>query len=41
VGTRGSSPALRIAGRRRMSRLVENIGAPPRDLDAVAYWPTL
>lgn len=41
VGTRGSSPALRIAGRRRMSRLVENIGAPPDDLDAVAFWPTL
>ncbi len=41
VGTRGSSPALRVAGRRRMSRLVENIGAPPDDLDAVPFWPTL
>ncbi len=41
VGTRGRSPALRIAGRRRMSRLVENIGTPPNDPEAVACWPTL
>lgn len=39
VGTRGSSPALRVAGRRRMSRLLENIGAPPDDIDALSSWP--
>lgn len=26
IGTRGSRPALRISGRRRLSRLVENVG---------------
>ncbi|KQS00203.1 hypothetical protein ASG12_04465 [Williamsia sp. Leaf354] len=41
VGTRGHSPALRIAGRRRLSRLLENIGAPPGHLDAVGFWPTV
>lgn len=29
IGTRGSHPALRISGRRRLSRLVENVGEPP------------
>lgn len=39
IGTRGSHPALRISGRRRLSRLVENVGdAPPGD-EASAHWP--
>ena len=29
IGTRGARPALRISGRRRLSRLVENVGEPP------------
>ena len=29
IGTRGTRPALRISGRRRLSRLVENVGEPP------------
>ena len=29
IGTRGGRPALRISGRRRLSRLVENVGEPP------------
>lgn len=29
IGTRGSHPALRISGRRRLSRLVENVGNHP------------
>src|SRR3954454_725251 len=29
IGTRGGHPALRISGRRRLSRLVENVGEPP------------
>ncbi len=39
IGTRGSHPALRISGRRRMSRLVENIGEPPPGAEALAAWP--
>lgn len=39
IGTRGSHPALRISGRRRLSRLVENIGEPPGDAEAFAHWP--
>jgi hypothetical protein len=39
IGTRGSRPALRISGRRRLSRLVENVGEPPGDVDAFALWP--
>ncbi|GAA2056902.1 hypothetical protein [Williamsia deligens] len=41
VGTRGSSPALRVAGRRRLTRLVESIGAPPDHPAAFAAWPTV
>lgn len=41
VGTRGASPGLRIAGRRRLSRLVESIGAPPDHPAAFAAWPTV
>jgi hypothetical protein len=39
IGTRGTKPALRISGRRRLSRLVENVGEPPRDAQALSQWP--
>jgi hypothetical protein len=39
IGTRGSNPALRISGRRRLLRLVENVGEPPGDTEAFAMWP--
>ena len=39
IGTRGTRPALRISGRRRLSRLVENVGEPPGDTDAFQQWP--
>ena len=39
IGTRGGHPALRISGRRRLLRLVENVGEPPEDPEAVAHWP--
>jgi len=39
IGTRGSRPALRISGRRRLSRLVENVGEPPDDIEALSAWP--
>ncbi|MBJ7384003.1 MAG: hypothetical protein JHC55_05880 [Mycolicibacterium sp.] len=39
IGTRGSRPALRISGRRRLLRLVENVGEPPRDTEAFSMWP--
>lgn len=39
IGTRGARPALRISGRRRLSRLVENVGDPPDSSEAVAQWP--
>ena len=39
IGTRGARPALRIGGRRRLSRLVENVGEPPETIDALPYWP--
>jgi hypothetical protein len=39
IGTRGGRPALRISGRRRLSRLVENVGDPPDGADALALWP--
>lgn len=41
IGTRGGHPALRISGRRRLSRLVENVGEPPDNGDALAQWPTV
>ncbi len=41
IGTRGSRPALRISGRRRLSRLVENVGEPPDDTEALSAWPTI
>jgi hypothetical protein len=39
IGTRGGRPALRISGRRRLSRLVENVGEPPGSADALPLWP--
>jgi len=39
IGTRGLRPALRISGRRRLSRLVENVGDPPADTEASPLWP--
>ena len=39
IGTRGTRPALRISGRRRLSRLVENVGEPPDNVDALSQWP--
>ncbi|MGZ4514769.1 MAG: hypothetical protein ACXVX5_08670 [Mycobacterium sp.] len=39
IGTRGARPALRISGRRRLSRLVENVGEPPEGPDASSLWP--
>ena len=41
IGTRGSRPALRVSGRRRLSRLVENVGEPPDDTEAFAQWPRI
>ena len=41
IGTRGSRPALRISGRRRLSRLVENVGEPPGDVEAFHQWPRI
>jgi hypothetical protein len=41
IGTRGAHPALRISGRRRLSRLVENVGEPPADPEALALWPRI
>lgn len=39
IGTRGARPALRISGRRRLLRLVENVGEPPEGAGALAAWP--
>ena len=41
IGTRGARPALRISGRRRLSRLVENVGEPPADPEALSQWPRI
>ncbi len=41
IGTRGSHPALRISGRRRLSRLVENVGEPPDSVEAFEQWPRI
>lgn len=41
IGTRGSHPALRISGRRRLSRLVENVGEPPAADAALSQWPRI
>jgi len=39
IGTRGASPGLRITGRRRLTRLAENIGSPPAAADPDLGWP--
>jgi hypothetical protein len=39
IGTRGARPTLRISGRRRLSRLVENVGEPPDAVEALPCWP--
>jgi hypothetical protein len=39
IGTRGARPALRISGRRRLSRLVENVVEPPANTQAFLQWP--
>ncbi|MGU3433063.1 hypothetical protein ACNHUS_08590 [Actinomycetes bacterium M1A6_2h] len=39
VGTRGTTPALRITGRRRLTRLLENIGDPPPGAENAGGWP--
>ena len=41
IGTRSAHPALRISGRRRLSRLVENVGEPPGDVEAFSLWPRI
>ena len=41
IGTRGARPALRISGRRRLSRLVETVGEPPHDTEALSAWPRI
>ena len=41
IGTRGAHPALRIGGRRRLSRLVENVGEPPEGPEALESWPRI
>ena len=39
IGTRGNRPALRITGRRRLSRLVENVGESPDNKESLSQWP--
>lgn len=39
IGTRGARPALRISGRRRLLRLVENVGDAPGGPEAAVTWP--
>jgi hypothetical protein len=41
IGTRGARPALRISGRRRLSRLVETVGEPPDHAAALSQWPSV
>ena len=41
IGTRGHRPALRISGRRRLSRLVQNVGEPPDEIEALSAWPRI
>ncbi|MFT4201403.1 hypothetical protein [Gordonia sp. (in: high G+C Gram-positive bacteria)] len=40
TGTRGGDPGLRIAGKRRVTRFVEMVGAPPQQPGAAQFWPT-
>lgn len=39
IVTHSGEPALRIAGHRRLVRLVEHVGAPPDDPEAREIWP--
>lgn len=39
IGPRGGGPALRITGRRRLSRLAENVGSPPAGAPTAGAWP--
>ncbi|MGC4961148.1 hypothetical protein ACPXCG_11715 [Gordonia sp. DT218] len=39
VGTRGQSPALRIAGKRRLTHLLEYVGEAPALPGAAEHWP--
>lgn len=39
IGPRGGGPALRVTGRRRLSRLAENVGAAPPGAPVVGAWP--
>lgn len=39
VGTRSSSPGLRIAGKRRLTRLIESVGEAPDIPGAALQWP--
>ncbi|NLE80252.1 MAG: hypothetical protein GX610_11840 [Rhodococcus sp.] len=39
IGTRGATPGLRIAGRRRLARLAESVGEPPPHMDVEGAWP--
>jgi hypothetical protein len=39
IGTHGARPVLQISGRRRLSRLVENVGEPPDAVEALLCWP--
>ncbi|MGV0626090.1 hypothetical protein [Mycolicibacter minnesotensis] len=39
IGSRGGRPGLRITGRRRLARLVENVGEPPAGREALRQWP--
>jgi hypothetical protein len=39
IGSRNARPALRISGRRRLSRLIENVGEPPEGAAALSVWP--
>jgi hypothetical protein len=41
IGTKGHHPALRISGRRRLLRLVENVGEPPGFTEAFLQWPRI
>ncbi len=40
AGSQGRQPVLRITGRKRRTRLLETVGAPPLDPAAEAAWPT-
>lgn len=39
IGTRGTSPGLRIAGRRRLARLAESVGESPPRVGSGGGWP--